>query len=75
MDLFLALFDWRSRQRRGSLQSEAFSEPVFQKHGKLVTFFRGFVLPRTIIGKTRRKRKVFQVDLAEHLFSVGSVGQ
>ena len=55
------------------MQSEAFSEPVFQKQGKLVTFFRGFVLPRTLIGKSRRKR-VFQVDLAEHLFSVGIYG-
>ena len=55
------------------MQSEAFSEPVFQKQGKLVTFFRGFVLPRTLIGKSRRK-KVFQVDLAEHLFSVGIYG-
>ena len=55
------------------MQSEAFSEPVFQKQGKLVTFFRGFVLPRNLIGKSRRKR-VFQVDLAEHLFSVGIYG-
>ena len=55
------------------MQSEVFSEPVFQKQGKLVTFFRGFVLPRTLIGKSRRK-KVFQVDLAEHLFSVGIYG-
>lgn len=55
------------------MQSEAFSEPVFQKQGKLVTFFRGFVLPRTLIGKSRRK-KVFQVDLAEHLFTVGIYG-
>ena len=55
------------------MQSDAFSEPVFQRHGKLVTFFRGFVLPRTLIGKSRRK-KVFQIDLAEHLFSVGING-
>ena len=55
------------------MQSEVFSEPVFQKQGKLVTFFRGFVLPRTLIGKSRRK-KVFQVDLAEHLFTVGIYG-
>ena len=73
-NVFVALFDWICRQRRGSLQSEAFSEPVFQKQGKLVTFFRGFVLPRTLIGKTRRKRNVFQIDLAEHLFSVGTLG-
>jgi len=48
------------------MQSEAFSEPVFQKQGKLITFFRGIILPRNS-GKSKRKKKVFQVDLAEYL--------
>ena len=54
------------RPRRGSMQSEAFSEPVFQKQGKLITFFRGIILPKST-GKPRRKKKVFQVDLEEYL--------
>eukprot|EP00092_Neocalanus_flemingeri_P017709 GFUD01019162.1.p1 GENE.GFUD01019162.1~~GFUD01019162.1.p1 ORF type:complete len:937 (+),score=214.05 GFUD01019162.1:985-3795(+) len=55
------------RPRRGSMQSEAFSEPVFQKQGKLITFFRGFILPRA----SKRKKKVFQIDLGEYLFNLG----
>lgn len=57
------------RPRRGSMQSEAFSEPVFQKQGKLITFFRGIILPRTS-GKSKRKKKVFQVDLGEYLYGL-----
>jgi len=59
------------RPRRGSMQSEAFSEPIFQKQGKLITFFRGIILPRTSAGKSKRRKKVFQVDLAEYLFGLG----
>ena len=54
------------RPRRGSMQSEAFSEPVFQRQGKLITFFRGIILPKNL-GKLKRKKKVFRVDLAEYL--------
>ena len=62
------------RPRRGSMQSEAFSEPVFQKQGKLITFFRGIILPRTS-GKSKRKKKVFQVDLGEYLYGLEIEGK
>ena len=48
------------------MQSEAFSEPVFQRQGKLITFFRRIILPQNL-GKLKRKKQVFKVDLAEYL--------
>jgi len=64
--------------RRNSTQSDSPSEPtkpVLRKHGKLITFFRSFILSRPARGKLKKrgilKERVFGCDLGEHLLNSG----
>jgi len=64
--------------RRDSTQSDSPSEPtkpVLRKHGKLITFFRSFILSRPTRGKLKKsgilKERVFGCDLGEHLLNTG----
>jgi len=64
--------------RRDSTQSDSPSEPtkpVLRKHGKLITFFRSFILSRPTRGKLKKsgilKERVFGCDLGEHLLNSG----
>ena len=68
--------------RRGSHSSESPSEPtkpVLRKHGKLITFFRSFILSRPARGKLKKsgilKERVFSCDLGEHLLNTGQDGK
>ena len=51
------------------------SKPVLRKHGKLISFFRSFILSRPTRGKLKKsgilKERVFGCDLSEHLLSTG----
>ena len=67
--------------RRDSTQSDSPSEPtkpVLRKHGKLITFFRSFILSRPTRGKLKKsgilKERVFGCDLGEHLLNSGQEG-
>ena len=52
------------------------SKPVLRKHGKLISFFRSFILSRPARGKLKKsgilKERVFGCDLSEHLLNTGS---
>ena len=68
--------------RRDSDQSESPSEPskpVLRKHGKLITFFRSFILSRPTRGKLKKrgilKERVFSCDLGEYLLNSGQEGR
>ena len=68
--------------RRDSSASESPSEPtkpVLRKHGKLITFFRSFILSRPARGKLKKsgilKERVFGCDLGEHLLNTGQDGE
>ena len=68
-------------QRRDSDQSDSPSEPskpVLRKHGKLITFFRSFILSRPTRGKLKKrgilKERVFSCDLGEYLLNSGQEG-
>ena len=68
--------------RRDSSTSESPSEPtkpVLRKHGKLITFFRSFILSRPARGKLKKsgilKERVFGCDLGEHLLNTGQDGE
>jgi len=69
-------------QRRDSDQSDSPSEPskpVLRKHGKLITFFRSFILSRPTRGKLKKrgilKERVFSCDLGEYLLNSGQEGR
>lgn len=51
------------------------SKPVLRKHGKLISFFRSFILSRPSRGKLKKsgilRERVFGCDLAEHLLNTG----
>ena len=68
--------------RRDSSASDSPSEPtkpVLRKHGKLITFFRSFILSRPARGKLKKsgilKERVFGCDLGEHLLNTGQDGE
>ena len=68
--------------RRDSSSSDSPSEPtkpVLRKHGKLITFFRSFILSRPARGKLKKsgilKERVFGCDLGEHLLNTGQDGK
>lgn len=52
------------------------TKPVLRKHGKLISFFRSFILSRPARGKLKKsgilKERVFGCDLSEHLLNTGS---
>ena len=54
------------------------SKPVLRKHGKLISFFRSFILSRPARGKLKKsgilKERVFGCDLSEHLLNTGQEG-
>ena len=54
-------------------------KPVLRKHGKLISFFRSFVLSRPARGKLKKsgilKERVFGCDLSEHLLNTGQEGK
>ena len=54
------------------------TKPVLRKHGKLITFFRSFILSRPTRGKLKKrgilKERVFGCDLGEHLLNSGQEG-
>eukprot|EP00094_Tigriopus_californicus_P011294 TCALIF_10901-PA protein Name:"Similar to CdGAPr GTPase-activating protein CdGAPr (Drosophila melanogaster)" AED:0.47 eAED:0.47 QI:0/0/0/0.37/0.85/0.75/8/0/1611 len=51
------------------------TKPVLRKHGKLISFFRSFILSRPSRGKLKKsgilKERVFGCDLSEHLLNTG----
>lgn len=51
------------------------TKPVLRKHGKLISFFRSFILSRPARGKLKKsgilKERVFGCDLSEHLLNTG----
>ena len=55
------------------------SKPVLRKHGKLISFFRSFILNRPNRGKLKKsgilKERVFGCDLSEHLLNTGQPGK
>jgi hypothetical protein len=69
-------------RRDSTASSESPSEPtkpVLRKHGKLITFFRSFILSRPTRGKLKKrgilKERVFGCDLGEHLLNTGQEGE
>lgn len=50
-------------------------KPVLRKHGKLITFFRSFILNRPSRRRLKQsgilKERVFGCDLGEHLLNSG----
>ena len=52
------------------------TKPVLRKHGKLISFFRSFILSRPARGKLKKsgilKERVFGCDLSEHLLNTGN---
>jgi hypothetical protein len=54
-------------------------KPVLRKHGKLISFFRSFILSRPTRGKLKKsgilKERVFGCDLSEHLLNSGHSGK
>ena len=58
---------------QGSPTSDQPTKPVLRKHGKLISFFRSFILSRPARGKLKKsgilKERVFGCDLSEHLLS------
>ena len=61
-----------------SSSSDQPSKPVLRKHGKLISFFRSFILSRPARGKLKKsgilKERVFGCDLSEHLLNTGQEG-
>jgi hypothetical protein len=55
------------------------TKPVLRKHGKLISFFRSFILSRPTRGKLKKsgilKERVFGCDLSEHLMNIGEEGK
>ena len=55
------------------------TKPVLRKHGKLISFFRSFILSRPTRGKLKKsgilKERVFGCDLSEHLLNTGQDGK
>ena len=55
------------------------TKPVLRKHGKLISFFRSFILSRPTRGKLKKsgilKERVFGCDLSEHLLNTGQEGK
>ncbi|XP_015923117.1 uncharacterized protein [Parasteatoda tepidariorum] len=55
--------------------SNASTKPVFRRHGKLIAFFRSFLLSRPSRRKLKQsgilKERVFGCDLGEHLLNTG----
>ena len=51
---------------------------MLRKHGKLITFFRSFILSRPTRGKLKKRgilrERVFGCDLGEHLLNTGQEG-
>ena len=67
------------RANRGGGGGEPVSKPVLRKHGKLISFFRSFILNRPNRGKLKKsgilKERVFGCDLSEHLLNTGQPGK
>lgn len=59
----------------GSLEVSSPTKPVLQKHGKLIAFFRSFILSRPSRRRLKQsgiyKERVFSCDLSEHLLNSG----
>ncbi|GBO33920.1 Rho GTPase-activating protein 32, partial [Araneus ventricosus] len=55
--------------------SNSSTKPVFRRHGKLIAFFRSFLLSRPSRRKLKQsgilKERVFGCDLGEHLLNTG----
>ncbi len=55
------------------------TKPVLRKHGKLISFFRSFILSRPARGKLKKsgilRERVFGCDLSEHLLNTGQEGE
>lgn len=51
------------------------SKPVLRKHGKLIAFFRSFILSRPSRRRLKQsgilRERVFSCDLGEHLLNSG----
>ena len=64
-----------SSTNSSSSSSRVPRKPVLRKHGKLISFFRSFILSRPTRGKLKKsgilKERVFGCDLSEHLLSAG----
>ncbi|KAG1706177.1 Rho GTPase-activating protein 32 [Nymphon striatum] len=58
-----------------SIPHKSPTKPVLRKHGKLITFFRSFILTRPSRRKLKQrgilKERVFGCDLGEHLLNSG----
>ena len=63
----------------GSPNSAEPTKPVLRKHGKLISFFRSFILSRPTRGKLKKsgilKERVFGCDLSEHLLNTQQEGE
>ncbi|CAL8099899.1 unnamed protein product [Orchesella dallaii] len=59
-----------------SASSSAPEKPVLRKHGKLIAFFRSFILSRPSRRRLKQsgilRERVFSCDLAEHLLNTGN---
>ncbi len=55
------------------------SKPVLRKHGKLISFFRSFILSRPARERVKKRgilrERVFGCDLSEHLAATGQDGE
>jgi len=55
------------------------TKPVLRKHGKLISFFRSFILSRPQRGRLKKsgilRERVFGCDLSEHLMTTGEDGE
>ncbi len=55
------------------------SKPVLRKHGKLISFFRSFILSRPARERVKKRgilrERVFGCDLSEHLMTTGQDGE
>ncbi|XP_049838628.1 GTPase-activating protein CdGAPr isoform X8 [Schistocerca gregaria] len=65
----------QQQQQQIEQQRQQPSKPVLRKHGKLIAFFRSFILARPSRRRLRQsgilKERVFGCDLGEHLLNSG----
>lgn len=63
----------------GGLMTPHPTKPVLRKHGKLIAFFRSFILSRPSRRRLKQsgilKERVFGCDLGEHLLNSGHDGK
>lgn len=63
------------QQQQQQVERQQPSKPVLRKHGKLIAFFRSFILARPSRRRLRQsgilKERVFGCDLGEHLLNSG----